>query len=196
MRMDDNIVFNANASDAGQVNARFNGNHVSWNQDYLLTASHPGLFVHFQPKSMPGAMHKILVEPVTRQNPPGGGIHSFTTDAGLRGGYCCRLRIVNRLIATPDARRSAPNEDGPGNIAAIVGEYNTQVEDDQFIFPESFLGGPRVGVGGTRTEGHDGFKCRPGGPEVAHMVVNLGGNLDFAHAGFQQFDGVGKDLAA
>lgn len=135
MRMNGNIVFNANASDAGHVNARFYGNHVSGNQDILLTASHPGLFVHFQPKSVSGAMHKILIEPVTRQDPPGGGIHIATTDASLRGGYCSRLRFANRLIATPDARRSAPNEDGPGDIAAIVGEYNTQVEDDQFIFP-------------------------------------------------------------
>ena len=129
------VVFNANSSDARYVNSRFNRNHVSGNQNMFLSTRHPGLFMHFQAEPMSGAMHKIFVKPVVRQNPSGGGIDIPTGDAGPRRGNRSRLRFLDRAIASPYARRGASDEDSPRNIAAIVAEYSTQVEDDQFIFP-------------------------------------------------------------
>ena len=140
------VVFNANSSDAWHVNPWFDRNHVSWNQNVLLSTRHTGILVHFQPESVSSAVHEIMVKPVTRQNPSGGGIYLSTTDAGLRRGYCGRLRFLDRAIPSPYARRSASYEDSPSNIAAIVAEYNTQVQHHQFIFPQALFGRPRMRV--------------------------------------------------
>lgn len=140
------VVFNANSSDARHVNAWFYCNHVPWNQDVLLSARHPGVFVHFQAESVSGAVHKMLVKPVTRQNPSGGGIDIPTTAASARCRDGGRLRFLNCAIPSPYPRRSASDEDSPRDIATIVREYNTQVQYHQFIFPQASFRWPRMGV--------------------------------------------------
>jgi len=129
------VVFNANSSDARNVNPWFYCNHVPWNQDVLLSARHAGVFVHFQPESVSGAVHEILVKPVTRQNPSGRGIDVPATDPNPRCRDGGRLRFLDRAIPSPYARRGASDENGARKIAAIVREYSTQVQYDQFIFP-------------------------------------------------------------
>ena len=140
------IVFNANSSDTRHVNPRFDGNHVPWHQDVFLSTRHSGILVDFESQSMSRAVHEIVVKPVTRQNPSGGGIDIPRTGSGLRRGYRSRLRFLYCPIPSPYARRSAPHKHGPRNIAAIVGEYNTQVQYHQFIFPQALLRWPRMWV--------------------------------------------------
>src|SRR6266481_2901256 len=140
------VVFNTNSSNARHVNAWFDGNHVPWNQDVLLSPRHPRIFVHFQPEPVSSAVHEVIVKPVSRQNPSGSGIDIPATDADPRGRDGGRLRFLDRAIPLPYARRGASYEDSPREIAAIVGEYSTQVQYHQFIFPQSLFRGPRMRV--------------------------------------------------
>src|ERR1700730_15429832 len=109
---------------------------------------------------MSGAMHKIRVKAVTRQNPPGGGIDISATCARARRSYGGRLGFLNRAIPSPYACGCPSHEGSARNVATIVAEYSTQVQHDQFIFPQSPSGRPRVRVGGALSKGHDGFEGR------------------------------------
>src|SRR6267142_1350987 len=163
------VVFNANASDARHVNSRFNRDHVSGNQNMSLSTRHTGLLMHFQAKPMSGAVHKIFVKPVVRQNPSGGGIDIPTRDAGLRRGDRSRLRLLDRPIPSPYARRRASDEYSPRNIAAIVAEYNTQVQYHQFVFSQPFFRRPRMRMCGARSD------RRPtnAGPSASAQIAKL-----------------------
>src|SRR5881227_2508677 len=104
------------------------------------------------------------------------------------------LRLQNRLIPRADAFRGAPRENRAGNVAAIVAEYNTQVQHDQLIFPQSLASRPGVRQGRPVPKGNNGFKRRPRGSALAHLVFDLCHDLPFAHAGLQQADRKFHDL--
>jgi hypothetical protein len=140
------VVLNANPPDARYVYAWFDGNHVPLSQNVPLSTGHPWIFVHLKTKSVSGAMHKIRVKPVTRQNPSGGGIDIPTAGSRPRRGYRSRLRFLDRAIPSPYARRGTSDENSARDIAAIVGEYSTQVQYHQFIFPQSLFRRPRMGM--------------------------------------------------
>src|SRR5579864_3264389 len=188
------VVFNANPSNAGHVNSRFDGNHVSRNQDVLLSARHAWIFVHFQAESVSGAMHKKRVKLVARQNSSGSGIDISTAGTRPRRSYRGRLRFLDRAIPSPYAHRGTSHEDSARNVATIVAEYSTQVQHDQFIFPQAPCGGPCVRVGGPLAKRHDGLKGRAGGPALPHLVFNLRGDLHLANAGLEQLEDAGDHL--
>src|SRR5260370_8098123 len=112
-----------------------------------------------------------------RQNLPGSRIDVTTADAGLDCGDCGRLRVLHRTIPSSDARRGPPYKYGAGNVAAIVAEYSTQVQHDQFIFPQSLGGGPCMRVGGALSKSHDGFESPSGSPALPHLVLTLAAHL-------------------
>src|SRR4029077_8662470 len=136
----------------------------------LLSARHPGVFVHFQPESVPGAVHEILVKPVTRQNPSGGSIDIPAPDAGPHCRDGGRLCFLDRAIPSPYARRSTSDKNGARKIAAIVREYSTQVQYHQFIFPQPFFRGSRVGVRCTCAESYNALERRTGSSPPTHLI--------------------------
>src|SRR5882762_1262934 len=152
------IVFDANSPDAFRVHAGFNGDDVSRFQPLLLPPRHSGVLMDFQPKPVAGAMHKQTIKMVTCQDPPCSGIHVAAEGPIPRRGNGCRLRFQNPSVPRPDATGGPPHKDCTGDVAAIVAEYNTQVQHHQLIFPQSFGGRAGVRKGGASPEGHDGLK--------------------------------------
>src|SRR6266851_4033262 len=155
-----NIIFNSNPPDACRIYAGFNCDYVSRFQALLLPPRHPGILVHFESKPMARAVNKEMVEMIPGQDLPRRRID-------IPAGYaacCCRdrspLSLQYRLVPHPDAFWGPPHVHCPSNVAAIVAEYNTQVQHDQLIFPQSFGRGPRMRQGGSLSEGNDRFKCR------------------------------------
>src|SRR5260370_42520115 len=114
---------------------------------------------------------------MARQNLPGSRIDVTTADAGLDCGDCGRLRVLHRTIPSPDARRGPPYKYGAGNVAAIVAEYSTQVQHDQFIFPQSLGRGACMRVGGALSKSHDALEGPPGSSALPPLVLNLRGDL-------------------
>src|SRR6267378_138773 len=152
------IVFDANSPDAFRVHAGFNGNDVSRFQALLLPPGYSWVLMHFQPKPVARAMHKQMIKMVARQDPPCSSIHVAAEGAILCRGNGRRLRFQNPCVPRPDATGGPPHEDCTGNVAAIVAEYNTQVQHHQLIFPQSFGGRAGMGKGGAGPEGHDGLE--------------------------------------
>jgi hypothetical protein len=76
-----------------------------------------------------------------------------------------------------------------------MAEYNTQVEDDQFIFPQSLAGRPSMWQGGPFSECHDGFKGWALSSALAHLIFDLRPNLAFGDLGFQQADSAIHDFS-
>src|SRR6267378_122904 len=152
------IVFDANSPDAFRVHAGFNGDDVSRFQALLLPPRHSGVLMDFQPKPVAGAMHKQTIKMVTRQDPPCSSIHVAAEGAIRCRGNGCRLRFQNPSVPRPDATGGPPHKDRTGDVAAIVAEYNTQVQHHQLIFPQSFGGRAGMGKGGAGPEGHDGLE--------------------------------------
>src|ERR1700687_5342027 len=157
------IVFDADTPDSFHVYARFNGDDVAWFQAPLLPPRHSRAFVDFQPEPMAGTVHEESVQTVRCQNLPCGCIDVAAPCSVPDRCNRRRVRFQYRSVATPDAPGGLPKEHRAGYVAAIVAEYNTQVQHHQLIFPQSFGGRTGVRERGTRAEGDDGFKGRPGG---------------------------------
>src|SRR6266852_5795853 len=161
----------------------------------FLPACDPGILVHFEPKAVSSAVHKISVQAVVRQNSPGGGVDITAACAGLRCRYGSGLRFLHGAVPSADALWGAPDKHSPRDIAAIMAEYSTQVQHHQFIFPQSFSGRPRMRIGGALAEGYDGLERRTGGASPAHLVFNLRAHLDLRDPRLQELQCAGKDVA-
>src|SRR5579863_7085640 len=189
------VVFNANPTDAFHIYTRFDGDHVSRLEALFLPPRQPGIFMHDQPKSMARAMHEVFVQTVARQDFSRRGIHFPTGHAARYRGNRCGLGLQHRFVPPPDAFSRPSNKICPGNVAAIVAEYSTQVEDDKLIFPQSLGGWTSMRECSALPEGDNGFQRRAVSSALAHLVFDLRGNLEFAHAGFQQIGGLHDNIA-
>src|SRR5882724_10928225 len=141
------IVLDANSPDAFRVHAGFNGDDVSRFQALFLPPRHLGVLMDLQPKPVAGAMHKQAIKMVTRQDSPCSGIYVAADGAICCRNNGCRLRFQNPSVPHPDATGGPPHKDRTGDVAAIVGEYNTQVQYHQLIFPQAFGGETRMRKG-------------------------------------------------
>src|SRR5882672_7432221 len=164
------IVFDADPPDAFCVHAGFNGDDVSRFQAFLLPPCHSGVLMDFQPQPVASAMHKQTIKMVTCQDLPCSSIHVAAEGAIPCCGYGCRLRFENPSVPHPNATGGPPHKDRTGDVAAIVAEYNTQVQDDQLIFPQSFGGGACMRKSGASPEGNDGFEGRSCGALLSYLV--------------------------
>src|SRR5216684_5474643 len=113
-------------------------------------------------------MHKQTIKMVTRQNPPCRGVYLAADGVICCRGNGCRLRFQNPAVPHPDATGGPPHKDRTGDVAAIVAEYNTQVQDHQLIFPQSFGGGTRMRQGATGPESNDGLEGWSRGALLSH----------------------------
>jgi len=180
-----NIIFDANSTDTRRIYSRFNRDYVPGLQASLLSTRHPGIFVNFEPQAVPCAMDEKVVQAVTCQDLPRRSIYVPTGRTRLRSGDCRLLGLQNRLIPRSDALWSPPHIHCAGNVAAIVAEYNTQVQHDQLIFPQSLGRGASMRKRGPFSKSDDSFERRAGRSPLSHLVFDLGAYFKFSNAGFQ-----------
>src|SRR3974390_3555989 len=135
--------------------------------------------MNFQPQAMPCAVNEILVETTLSQDFTGGSIDFPAGGSRLYGRDSRRSAFMDSAIPVANASRSAPDEHRAGHVAAIVREYSTQVEHHQFIFLQSFGGGPRVWQGGAFAGGDDRLERRSARPTLFHLVFDLRSNVRF-----------------
>src|SRR5258708_4672841 len=113
---------------------------------------------------------------------------------GGRAALCCcdrsPLGLQNRLVPEPNALWGPPHVHCAGYVAAIVAEYNTQVQHDQLIFPQSLGRGEGMRQGGSLSERNDRVKGRSRRASLSHLVFDLSCYLDFPNSGVQQTAGV------
>src|SRR5882724_321385 len=182
------IVLDANSPDAFRVHAGFNGNDVSRFQALLLPPRHSRVLMDFQPKPVAGTVYKQMIKMVTRQDPPCSSIHVAAERAIRCRGNGCRLRFQNPSVPRPDATGGPPHKDRTGDVAAIMAEYNTQVQDHQLIFPQSFGGGTCMRQGSASTESHDGLEGWSRGALLSHPVFDFGTHFKFPDSRLQEPD--------
>src|SRR5260221_14395526 len=84
---------------------------------------------------MPCAVHEILFQSVFLKDIPRGGVHFPTSYPCLDGSDRGFLRFLNRPVPLPHALAGTPHMHCTRHVAAIVAEYNTQVQHHQLIFP-------------------------------------------------------------
>src|ERR1700682_1454196 len=183
-----NIVFDANSPDAFRVHAGFNSNHVSRFQALLLPPRHSGVLMALQPEPMAGAMNKQTIKMVTCQDLPCSSIHVAAGGAISDRGNGCRLRFQNPSVPRPDATGGPPHKDRAGDVAAIVAEYNTQVQDHQLIFPQSFGSRATMGKSPASAKRHDALEGGSGGALLSHPVFDLGSDFKFPDSRLEQSD--------
>src|SRR5580704_16781474 len=116
--------------------------------------------VTFQARTLENVA-RCSVDSCGRYSWPDGG------DSGFLGFENCvieRAGFVTSRITHPSPRRCTrpdrrpSQEDGTCHVATVVAQYSTLVKDDQLVFPEELGCGARVGPGGARAGGDDGFK--------------------------------------
>src|SRR3984885_8334691 len=172
-----NIVLDADAADAGNVHSRLDGDDVSGFQFLLLPFRDARVLVNFNSEPMPRAVGEVTVKPVTGQNLPGSSVHFPAGYARAHGRNGRRSSFLHRFVPAANLGRRFAHDYGSGNVAAIVREYSTHVEHDQFVFLQSFIGRSRMWKRRAFSECHDCFKGRTGGSEQPHLVFDLRGNL-------------------
>src|SRR5271165_3349512 len=140
-----NVVFYPNATDAVHIYTRFYGNHISRFQSNRLAVGDPRRLVHLQPQAVARAVHEIFFKPVLLQDFPGRCVHFPAGDSGIHCGYRSLVGLLHRPVPSPDSVRCPAHVDRACNVAAIVGEYSTQVQHHQLIFLQPLGGRARVG---------------------------------------------------
>src|SRR5229473_2620775 len=186
--MHDHIIFDANPPNAFRVHAWFNCNYVAALQMPLLPSRQPGVFMHFEPKPMARAVHKQMAKAVPLQNLSCSCIDIPTGRAVLCRCNGCGLCFQDGLIPGSDASSGPPHKHRAGYITAIVAEYNTQVQHDQLIFPQSFGRWTRVWKGSPFPESDDCFERGARAAELAHLVFNLCRRLQFSNSRLEETD--------
>src|SRR5260221_7535719 len=179
------VVFDSNAPNAGNIPPRFYRNHVSGGKLCFLALGQPGILVNFESQAVPRTVHKILVQTVYREYPPGSRVHFAAGPASLDGVNCRGLRFPNSLIPQAYPCGSLTQIDCSSDVATVVFKYSTQVQHHQLIFPQTFSGRTGMRKRGPRPKRHDAFKRRCRRAALAHLVLDLRGHLKLADAWLQ-----------
>src|SRR5260370_3512165 len=132
------------------------------------------------------AVHKIRLHAGLCQHLPGGCVNRPGFHAYVQGPPGGGLTVEDRLVPVSNAARRSAYENCPSQVTAIVGEYSTRIQHDQFIFPQAARGGPGVRQGCVPSKCHDSLKGRPLGALSPHFVVNLRPNLEFPNTGLEK----------
>src|SRR5271155_563772 len=127
----------------------------------------------------------MAVETITRQNIARRRVHVPATRSVLNRRDGRRLRLQYPPVPAAYARRRPANEVRSGYVAAIVGEYSTQVQYHQRIFPQAFASCAGMRQSGPFTERHDGLERCSGSPTLLHLVLDLRGHLNFPYTRLQ-----------
>src|SRR5438046_2823335 len=141
------VIFDPNSPDSRHVNTGLDGYHVPRLENPLLPFCNARISVDFQPKAMSGAMHEVLVQRSPREDIPGSRIYFPAGHSGFYGFDGRRFGSLYRSMPLANLLGRPPNNNSTRNVAAIVREYNTQVQDDQFIFPQSLGAGSSMRIG-------------------------------------------------
>src|SRR5215472_18110223 len=179
-RVHGDIVFNANAPNAFRIHARFNRNYISRFQEPRLPLRDPGVLVYFQAQAVTRAVDEKTAKAITFQNAACRGVDFSAADSLSHCRNRRSLRFQDRPVPRLDAFWRAPHENRARYVAAIVAEYNTQVEHHQLIFPQLFARGTCMRQCGTLSKGSNRLKGRTRGSPPAHLILNFGRDFSFA----------------
>ena len=75
------------------------------------------------------------------KHPPSGPVHRSRGYPGAKSLQGRLLGLLDGLYQRLNLRRRPPQIHGARQVAAVVAEYNTQVQDDQLVFLQALLGG-------------------------------------------------------
>jgi hypothetical protein len=132
--MNGNFVLEANSTHAFHINSRFQGHHVARTNFLFLASPHSRPFVDFNTEAMSGAVHEVRSQAMLIQDTPRRSINAsgrYTRPEGVVRRF---LSLLYRFIPSPDASRRASQKNHARQVAAVVAEYSTQVQHDQFVF--------------------------------------------------------------
>ena len=128
-------------------------------------------------QAMSGAVNKPASQPCLFKNTPGGRVDLSLGSTWQKCSFRRLLRFPDRAIPAAQPCGSTTQKDGTCQVAAIVVEYSTQVEDDQFIFPEYFGTGPGVRQSRSAARSNNGVKRRAARALPPHSVLDLSDQL-------------------
>jgi hypothetical protein len=175
--MNGNFIFEANSAHAFHINSRFQGHHVARTNFLFLASSNSRPFVDFNAEAMSRAVHEIRSEAMLIEKTPRRPVNASGGDTRPESVVRRFLGLLYRFVPLPDASRRAAQKKRARQVTAVVAEYSTQVQHDQFVFLQSLFGRPRVRQSGTRTGSDDRLERRTARAFAAQTVINLGGNL-------------------
>src|SRR5690348_8153695 len=127
---------------------------------------------------------------------PRGPVHTSGSYTGAQSILRSFLSLLHRFVPSPDAGRCASQEDRARQITAIVAEYSTQVQHDQFVFLQSFFGWTRMRQSGARPRSHDSVERRSACAFAAQTVVDLSGNVQFRYTWTNKIRSLRNDLGS
>lgn len=141
-------------------------------------------------QAMSGAVNKPASQPCLFKDTPGGRVDLALGSTWQECSFRRLLRFPDRAIPAAHPRGSTTQKDGTCQVAAIVVEYSTQVEDDQFIFPEYLGARPSMGQSRSTARSNNGVKRRAARALPPHTVLDLSDQLKLSLAGLDK----GQDL--
>jgi len=150
--MNSHFVLNAHAPHAFHINSRLQGHHVTLTDFLFLTSGNPRPFVDFDAQTVARAVYEITSEAVLIEKTPRDPVNASGSHTGPESVLRRFLGLLHCFVPSPYASRCASQKDRARQIAAIVAEYSTQVQDHQFVFLQSLFSRPRMRQSGTRPE--------------------------------------------
>src|SRR5262245_24101753 len=114
----EHVVFDANATEAGQVRTRLNGEDHVWDKcdrrKIRSRLADARLFVDIEAETMAGAMTERVAEATVAQQLTRRRIHCRCVDARLHYSDGRRLRVPDCIVYAPRLARGRTNRHGAG----------------------------------------------------------------------------------
>jgi hypothetical protein len=175
--MNRNLVLDANSAHALHINSRFQGHYVTRANFLFLISANPRPLVDFDAETVARAVHEIRSEAMLIEKTPRGPVNASGSHTGAKSAMRGFLGLLYRFVPSPNASGCASQKDCARQITAIVAEYSTQVQDDQFVFLQLLFSRPRMRQSGTRPGSDDGLERGAAGALAAQTIVDLGSNF-------------------
>jgi hypothetical protein len=187
---DEDIIFDADAADAGEVDAGLDGDdHAGFEGGGAETGEGEG-FVDIAAKTVTEAVAEVVAVAGFGDDVAGGFVDFFAVDAGFDGGDAGELSVEDHFVDFAHFCGDVAEEEAAGEVGAVAAEAGAPVEEHGHVGGELGVGGAVVGEGAVGTEADDGVEGGVEGAAFAHFVAEEAGDFVFGDAGLEGgFDG-------
>src|SRR5690348_851627 len=194
--MNRHFVLQANSAYAFHVNSWLQSHHVTRPNFLFLASTNPRPFVDFDAQAVSRAVDEVCSEAMPIEKAPRGPVNASGRDTGAKSVMRGFLGLLHRFIPSPNASRRASQKDRARQITAVVAEYSTQVQHDQFVFLQPLFRRPRMWQSRTRSRGNNRVERRTARAFAAQTVIDFGRHFQLCYAWSDEIRRLSDDLGS
>lgn len=164
-------VFDADAAQAGHIDAGLHGDDVAGGQDLIGPAGNAGLLMDIDAHAMAGAVAEALAVAGLGDDIAGDFVDLRRGHTGRDGRLGRLLGAQHDIIDLAHLVAGLTHRHGAGHIGVVAVLAGAEIDGDHVPFLDLPIAGHRMGQGAVFAGGHDGIEGQAVGPQLQHLVI-------------------------